>query len=131
VSALVADCRTGTVFERAMGQAERYRDLRARGDMALAQQCRQTIDELVGESWDGTWQLPRPVAVAMGRPELGPLYAIRVMRADGSSTCWGGPHVSWHFGRVAAEAALVAARRQHIGFSVTLVDGRDGREVRP
>lgn len=56
---------------QAMALAEEYRALYARGDMPLARQARQTIDELVAyRTRAGRWALPRPVAEAMGRPEL-------------------------------------------------------------
>lgn len=54
-----------------MFAAEEYRTLHERGDMPRARQVRTLIDELVGRrNREGRWVLPRPVALAMGRPEL-------------------------------------------------------------
>jgi hypothetical protein len=71
-----------SAFDRAMGEAERYRVLYERGDAVLAEQAHQTIDDLVGRFVDGDLLLPRPVAEAMGRPELAETAACRALEVS-------------------------------------------------
>jgi len=64
-------------LDRAMAAARRYAELYARGDMALAGQEMRTIEDLGVGFWvEGKYTLPRQVAEAAKRLDLGPRYEV-------------------------------------------------------
>lgn len=117
---------SGDNMDRAIACAKRYAELDRRGDVVLRDQERRTIEDLIGEFGDGRFQLPAPVADAMGRPELGPRYAIVATHLDWNGEVLRRETISTHTTRDAAETAA-AAHRSHSRLRFTLTE----RGVRP